>query len=173
MDFPALYDEPIKNWLHRDLKYAKIPRALRFVDRTSSQNSNELRVPFLDHRLVELAFKQPTNRMIRQDVQKYLPREIARSLLPIAVSTAPKRPVQTPQREWFRGPLRAWVEECLASDAVQHSGWFDTKAIRQEWKSYLTGKDDNSFFVLQWISVALNASVLESFKSLRSEPASD
>lgn len=173
VDFPALYDEPIKNWLHRDLKYAKIPRALRFVDRTSSQNSNELRVPFLDHRLVELAFKQPTNRMIRQDVQKYLPREIARSLLPNAVSTAPKRPVQTPQREWFRGPLRAWVEECLASDAVQHSGWFDTKAIQQEWKSYLTGKDDNSFFVLQWISVALNASVLESFKSLRSEPASD
>ena len=111
--------------------------------------------------------------MIRDDVQKYLPREIASYLLPDAVSTAPKRPVQTPQREWLRGPLRGWVEECLASDAVQHSGWFDTEAIQQEWKSYLEGKDDNSFFVLQWISVALNASVLKSFQSLRSEAASD
>ena len=173
VDFPALYHEPVKNWLHRDLKYAKIPRALRFVDRTSSQNSSELRVPFLDHRLVELAFQQPVDRMIRQDVQKYLPREIASSLLPSAVTTAPKRPVQTPQREWLRGPLRGWVEECLASPAVQTSGWFDTKAIQQEWESYLTGRDDNSFFVLQWISVALNASVLESFRSLRSEPTSD
>ena len=168
VDFPALYQEPIRNWLHRDLKYAKIPRALRFVDRTSSQNSNELRVPFLDHRLVELAFRQPANRMIRQDVQKYLPRKIASSLLPSSVSTAPKRPLQTPQREWLRGPLRGWVEESLASPAVQASGWFDAKAIQHEWKSYLEGRDDNSFFVLQWISVALNASVLKSFQSLPS-----
>ena len=82
------------------------------------------------------------------------------------------RPVQTPQREWLRGPLRGWVEECLASPAVQDSGWFDTEAIQKEWESYLEGKDDNSFFVLQWISVAINASVLESFKELSSKPTS-
>ena len=161
-----MYLEPFQDRLlnlrYRDLRYTKLPRALRFNDRASSQASCELREPFLDFRLVELAFIQPKERLIRQGQQKYLLRQIVRPLLPAHFAEAPKRPVQTPQREWLRGPLREWVEDCLAHSSITQSGWFDTGRLRECWEQYLRGESDNSFYVWQWISVALNHHLIES-----------
>lgn len=158
--FPTPWGDPLRDSRYRDLRFAKIPRALRFSDRASSQVSCELREPFLDYRLVELAFRQPADQLIRDGEQKHLLRRIARSLLSKEVAEAPKRPVQTPQREWLRGPLRGWVEECLDHPSVRESGWFDREALRREWETYLRGESDNSFYVWQWISVTLNDQVL-------------
>jgi asparagine synthase (glutamine-hydrolysing) len=164
-----IYLEPfpdrLSNLRYRDLRYTKLPRALRFNDRASSQSSCELREPFLDYRLVELAFKQPNDRLIRQGQQKYLLRQIVRPLLPKGFTEAPKRPVQTPQREWLRDPLRDWVEGCLAHSSITQSGWFDMDRLRETWEQYLRGESDNSFYVWQWISVVLNHHLIESMKA--------
>jgi asparagine synthase (glutamine-hydrolysing) len=153
--FPSTFREPMRASQHRDLAYTKIPRALRFSDRTSSQFSRELREPFLDYRLVEYAFRTPAHRLVRNGTRKFLLRRIAAGIVPPAVATAPKRSVQTPQREWLRGPLRGWVEELLGNPGIAHSGWFDVPAVRRVWQGYLAGDDDNSFFVWQWLSVPL------------------
>jgi asparagine synthase (glutamine-hydrolysing) len=163
--FPEPFGEPLTNRRYRDLRYTKLPRALRFNDRASSQWSCELREPFLDYRLVELAFRQPAHRLIRNGQHKFLLRQLVRPLLSNDFCEAPKRPVQTPQREWMRGPLRDWVESCLSDHSIRQSGWFDVRRLERAWEKYRAGDSDTSFHVWQWISVALNQRFIESVRA--------
>jgi asparagine synthase (glutamine-hydrolysing) len=151
-----VFPDKLRNLQYRDVRYTKIPRAMRFNDRVSMRSATELREPFLDHRLLELAFRQPLHRKIADGVHKKMLREIVKKIVPANVVEAPKRPLQTPQREWLRGDLREWANE-LIEDAITNFGgaWLDEKAVRQCWKNYCTGASDNSFYVWQWISLSL------------------
>jgi asparagine synthase (glutamine-hydrolysing) len=150
------FGDPLLDLQYRDVRYAKIPRSMRFADRVSMMYSRELREPFLDHRIVELGLRQPAERKIRGGVGKWLPRRIAQQLLPEGVREAPKRPVQTPQREWLRGPLRDWVEAQLEIVLGELGGaWFDTAAVKQGWERYQEQGGDNSFFLWQWVNLGL------------------
>lgn len=150
------FPDPLRNLQYRDVRYTKIPRALRFNDRISMRSSTELREPFLDHRLLELAFRQPAERKIQGSTHKWLLRRIAQKLLPQGVAEAPKRPLQTPQREWLRGPLRAWATERIDIALSEHGGsWLNSEAVRRTWRDYLAGPADNSFFIWQWINLGL------------------
>jgi asparagine synthase (glutamine-hydrolysing) len=150
------FSDPLRNTQYRDALYTKIPRALRFNDRVSMRSGTELREPFLDHRLFELALRQPPERKIDGPTRKRLLREIARELLPGGVVEAPKRPLQTPQREWLRGPLRTWAHD-LIEQALGRYGreWLDADRVRREYQRFLRAESDNSFYVWQWISLAL------------------
>ena len=139
----------------RDLRYAKIPRAMRFADRVSMLYSRELREPFLDHRIIELGLRQPDDRKIRNGQGKYLPRALAASLLPLGVREAPKRPVQTPQREWLRGPLQPWTREYVEAALAARPDWFDADAVRSALTAYHAGESDNSFYIWQWLSAGM------------------
>jgi asparagine synthase (glutamine-hydrolysing) len=150
----APFPDKLRNLQFRDICVTKIPRALRFNDRVSMRSSTELREPFLDHRLVELALRQPAERKIRDGQQKWLLRSLVAELLPKGVVEAPKRPLQTPQREWLRGPLREWATGQI--ERALESGWLDADAVRREWRAYCAGEGDNSFFVWQWISLSLS-----------------
>jgi asparagine synthase (glutamine-hydrolysing) len=141
---------------YRDLRYAKIPRAMRFADRVSMMFSRELREPFLDHRIVELGLRQPDERKVRDGQGKYLPRQIAACLLPRGVREAPKRPLQTPQREWLRGPLHVWANDCIESALEGPAAqWLDAARVRAEWTRYRSGASDNSFYIWQWLSAGM------------------
>ncbi len=152
---PSPFPDSLRNLQYRDICFTKIPRALRFNDRISMRSSTELREPFLDHRLVELALRQPAERKIRDGQQKWMLRSLVGELLPKGVVEAPKRPLQTPQREWLRGPLREWATGQI--ERALESGWLDTDAVHGEWQTYCAGEGDNSFFVWQWISLGLLA----------------
>jgi len=154
--YPEPFDNELQNMQFRDLLYTKIPRALRFNDRISMAYSTELREPFLDHRLVEFAFAQPAEFKIHKGVQKYMLREILKSLAPEDISFAPKRPLQTPQREWLGQNLKEWVETNLV--ILKHSknqDWFDYKEIEKEWKLYLKGDQESSFHIWQLVNAAM------------------
>ena len=132
------------------------PWALRFNDRVSMRASTELREPFLDHRLFELAVRQPADRKIVGDTGKWLLRNMVATHLPGRVVEAPKRPLQTPQREWLRGPLRGWATELIEEAVSGPAGsWFRPQAVKTEWTRFCEGQSDNSFYVWQWISLAL------------------
>jgi asparagine synthase (glutamine-hydrolysing) len=153
---PGPFEDNLRNMQYRDIRFVKIPRAMRFADRVSMMYSRELREPFLDHRILELGLSQPLERKIRNGQGKWLPRVVAANLLPAGVREAPKRPVQTPQREWLRGPLSHWAEGCIEDGlAGLGRGWLDQTAVRREWRAYLEKGSDNSFPVWQWISVGL------------------
>ncbi|MDD5368445.1 MAG: asparagine synthase (glutamine-hydrolyzing) [Anaerolineaceae bacterium] len=155
---PQPFADPILNLQLRDAAYTKIPRAMRFNDRISMRVSTELREPFLDHRMVELALRQPVERKIQGGKRKWLLRRIASRLAPNGVVEEPKRPMQTPQREWLRGPLVGWADSCIQR-ALECTGgvWLDPEAVRQSWKAFCAGQSDNSFYVWQWITIGLMA----------------
>ncbi len=91
-------------------------------------------------------------------VRKKLLREIAGKILPASVVEAPKRPVQTPQREWLRGSLRDWADDSIALALKDFGGvWLDEREVKREWESFCAGASDNSFYIWQWISLALSA----------------
>jgi asparagine synthase (glutamine-hydrolysing) len=72
------------------------------------------------------------------------------------VREAPKRPVQTPQREWLRGPLRDWANDHIEAALSEHEGrWLDGKQVRRAWSDYQAQGADNSFPVWQWVSLGL------------------
>ncbi len=172
-DVPDVYPDRLRGIQYRDTRFTKIPRAMRFNDRISMQYSTELREPFLDHRMFELALRQPPERKINGGVRKAMLRQISRKLVPNGVSEAPKRPLQTPQREWLRGELNEWANEKIETglDSLA-AGWLDRDAVRASWKDFSAGKGDNSFFVWQWISLGLIASAANSSGDRRSLAAS-
>lgn len=151
-----VFPDRFRNLQYRDTVVTKIPRAMRFNDRVSMRASTELREPFLDHRLVELAIRQPQERKRVNGTGKIMLREITRRLVPAGVSEAPKRPLQTPQREWLRGELREWADDCIKKglDGMGRE-WFDRGSVLRSWDSFCTTDADNSFYVWQWITVGL------------------
>ncbi len=80
----------------------------------------------------------------------------SKPLVPADISYAPKRPLQTPQREWLGNELRPFVEEQLQQLKNSPAGeWFDHKEIEKEWKKYLAGDNSSSFHVWQWVNASL------------------
>ena len=133
---------------------------MRFNDRISMRSSTELREPFLDHRLFELAMRQPATRKIDNGIRKKMLREISQRFLPRAVSAAPKRAVQTPQREWLRSSLREWARERIDSAlSGPHGKYLDKKKVKESLESYFRGESDNSFYIWQWIGMGLNKNI--------------
>lgn len=149
------FQDKLSNLQYRDLRYTKIPRALRFNDRISMRASTEQREPFLDHRLVELALRQPAQRKINGTTGKLFLRQLIKPRLPISVTEAPKRALQTPQREWLRGPLRSWAEEQIEV-GLQNKAWLIPQRVRAEQERFYVGESDNSFYIWQWINLGLS-----------------
>jgi asparagine synthase (glutamine-hydrolysing) len=153
---PEVFPDKFRNLQYRDTMHTKIPRAMRFNDRVSMRSSTELREPFLDHRLVELAMRQPQDRKRLNGTGKKMLREITQRILPNGFSEAPKRALQTPQREWLRGPLRSWADDCIRTglDGLGRD-WLKKESVLKHWDEYCTTEADNSFYVWQWITVGL------------------
>jgi asparagine synthase (glutamine-hydrolysing) len=129
---------------------------MRFNDRISMRASRELREPFLDHRLFELALRQPAERKIANGTGKRMLRDIVATFVPSNVSSAPKRAMQTPQREWLRGPLRDWATDMIETGLTgPHGHYLDRRSVRNELARFCDGASDNSFYIWQWLSLGL------------------
>jgi len=152
-DFSGPFSDPIRKLAAMDLFASKIPRALRFNDRMSMAQSRELRVPFLDHRLVEFGFAVPRHHLLNSSGSKALFRKIARRWVPEEVVSAPKRSVQSPQREWLAVQWNGMVEEVLGSESFSARGWVNAETARWLYQSYLEGARGNSFFLWQWLNL--------------------
>ena len=151
--YPTPFENELLNKQYRDLFYTKIPRALRFNDRVSMAYSTELREPFLDYRLVEYAFAQPYEYKIKDGIQKYLLRELVSEYLDDSITNSPKRPLQTPQREWLGNELSGYVESKIKNlKDSDFASWFDINEMSNEWQKYKDGDNDSSFHIWQWIS---------------------
>lgn len=151
----GVFDDPVRQAAAEDLLLAKIPRGLRFNDRVSMAHSRELRVPYLDHRLVEFTFGLPTSLLLNKKGGKALFRDILARRAPESVAYARKRSVQSPQREWLAENWRYMVESILASERFAARGWVDPGRARRAYAEYLSGARQNSFFIWQWVNLEL------------------
>jgi asparagine synthase (glutamine-hydrolysing) len=69
--------------------------------------------------------------------------------------TAPKRPLQTPQREWLQGPLNLWATGLVEETLRRCGPWFDDAAVRASLDSYRNDGGESSVHIWQWLSLAL------------------
>ena len=150
--YPKPFASELQNMQYRDLFYTKIPRALRFNDRISMLHGTELREPFLDYRIVELAFAQKDEVKFNQGKTKWMLRQISQELLANQVALAPKRPLQTPQREWIANELNAYISDKI--NAFSQLDFVNQEKVHQIWNEYNNGNQDNSFYIWQWINLA-------------------
>lgn len=157
-DFSGQFADPVRAIAAADFFVSKIPRGLRFNDRMSMGHSKELRVPFLDHRLVEFGFAVPRKFLLSSDGSKALFRKIAKRWAPTNVVYAAKRSVQSPQREWLAGPWRGMVESVLCSESFAARGWVNPEVASGLYQGYLEGARGNSFYLWQWLNLELWAS---------------
>ena len=110
------------------------------VDRSAMSVSLETRVPFLDHRVVDLAWRMPLNLKIRDGIGKWCLRELLYRRVPKEMIERPKMGFAVPIGDWLKGPLRDWAETLLDKGRLASAGYFNTTEIGSKWQEHLSGK---------------------------------
>jgi len=112
------------------------------VDRASMGESLEVRVPFLDHRVVEHAWRMPLDLKVRGGDSKWLLKQVLYRFVPQELIDRPKMGFGVPIDEWLRGPMRDWAEELLDERSIANEGFFHAAEVRATWQQHLSGKAD-------------------------------
>ena len=115
------------------------------VDRASMAFALEARVPLIDHRVVEFAWRLPRNAKIRGGVSKWLLRQVLYRHVPRELIERPKMGFSIPLGEWLRGPLRDWAEALLSESRLREAGLLDAARVRQCWQDHLSGRHNRQY----------------------------
>ena len=155
-EFPAPFSCAVKNIMYRDLFYLKIPKLLRFQDRCAMAWGVEVRVPYLDHLLVERLYAVPTAQLLRCGSTKALLRAIAARYLPKERLRAPKLYVAAPQREWVKTALRRPIERMIQESVLAEQGYIVKTLLWRQFQDYTESPAlGNSFFIWKFINLEL------------------
>ncbi|MEZ5450684.1 MAG: asparagine synthase (glutamine-hydrolyzing) [Thiolinea sp.] len=111
------------------------------LDRAAMSTGLETRLPFLDHAVLELAWRMAPELKIRAGQGKWLLRQLLQQQVPELAQHPPdKRGFSVPLENWLRHELRDWAEDLLDPHALQQQGLLDAQRVRQEWQAFLAGK---------------------------------
>jgi asparagine synthase (glutamine-hydrolysing) len=146
---------PLNRLLYVDLKTFLPCLNLAYTDKTSMAATLEVRVPFLNVELVELAARMPVNLKLRGLKRKYILKRAAESLLPHDVVWRKKAGFGAPVRSWLRGPLRPMVEDLLSEQTIRRRGLFRPQEVRRILDANLSGREDYNLQVFQLLTLEL------------------
>jgi asparagine synthase (glutamine-hydrolysing) len=140
---PATGSELVRA-LRTDLEFYLVDDILTLTDRLSMWHSLELRVPFLDHPLVELMQSAPDSLRIRGQTQKYLLKKLAERWLPREMIYHRKQGFEAPMGHWLRGPLLPYFDKIVNRETVREHGLVDYDVVVRLRDEHVSGARKNS-----------------------------
>jgi asparagine synthase (glutamine-hydrolysing) len=142
VEAPKPFGDRLRNELVRWQTTTQLPEFLRYADRNSMAFSREVRLPFLDHRLVEFCFGLPPDLLLSGATTKVILREAMRGIVPDRIlDRKDKLAYAPPQRQWNHGPLRRWIATMLQR-ATSRPEFFSPDAVRAVLGRFEAGGDD-------------------------------
>lgn len=155
-NFAQPFNSHFLNMQYRDIFHTKLQRILRSCDRASMAYGRELRVPLLDHRLVELTCSLPASHKIQTGHQRLFMRNAASKLLPEHIMATPKRAVVDPMKDWLKGPLKDWAGDIINSNSFESRGLFNANATKERFDTFVyESETENAFHIWQWLVIEL------------------
>lgn len=138
------HGDSLKRAMRTDLGMYLVDDILTLTDRLSMWHSLELRVPFLDHRFVEMMQSMPESLKLRGTTQKYLLKKIAERWLPREMIYHRKQGFEAPMGYWLRGPLLPYFDSVVNRQSTQAGGIFNYDTIKRLRDEHLALKRKNS-----------------------------
>jgi asparagine synthase (glutamine-hydrolysing) len=146
---------PINRLLYVDFKTFMPALNLDTTDRASMAANLEVRVPFLNKEIVDLAARIPSSLKIKGLKRKYILKKAAEQLLPKKVVWRRKAGFGAPVRSWLRGALQPMVDDLLSEAAVKKRGIFSPAAVRNMIEKNLSGREDLNLQIFQLLTFEL------------------
>ena len=138
-------DGKINRMLYADVKESLPGDMLKKVDAMSMLNSLEVRVPFLDHRVCEMAFAISGDRKIKNGKGKYILIETFKDILPESLYNRPKWGFEMPVSKWLKSDLRYLIDEYLSREVIVRQGIFDYDVIKNLINNLISNRTDTSW----------------------------
>src|SRR5882724_11383478 len=146
---------PLNQMLYVDLKTFLPCLNLMTTDKTSMAANLEVRVPFLNQEMMELAARMPPDLKLRGLKRKYILKRAMEKVLPREIVWRKKAGFGAPIRSWLRGPLRPMVNELLSAETIKRRGLFRPEEVRSVIDANLSGREDNNLQVFQLLNLEL------------------
>lgn len=134
------HGDALQQMLYADMFTWLSDNLLERGDRMSMAASLETRPPFLDYRLVELAYSLPSRYKVRRGTTKWILKQVALQHLPAEVVNRPKIGFKVPLSDWFRGGLREYAYDCLTSPSSYVGGRLSRTEVVKLLDAHLTGR---------------------------------
>jgi len=146
---------PLNQLLYVDLKTFLPCLNLMTTDKTSMAANLEVRVPFLNREMLELAARMPPELKLRGLKRKYILKRAAEKLLPREIVWRKKAGFGAPIRSWLRGPLRPMVDDLLSEETIKQRGLFQPGEVRRIIDQNLSGREDYNLQVFQLLNLEI------------------
>ena len=147
--------DPLNRLLYVDLKTFLPCLNLMTTDKTSMAANLEVRVPFLNREMIEMAARMPPRLKLRGLKRKYILKKAMEKLLPEDVVWRKKAGFGAPIRSWLRGPLKPLIDDLLSEETIRRRAIFRPKEVKRVLDANFSGREDNNLQVFQLLGLEM------------------